>query len=105
MLGVSVVIPCYNAAKFLRETLDSVLCPRYDGPLEVLVADDGSQDGSPRIVDSYGPRYDCSRGRARAPIRLLARNRCPTATTTSGGVSGRRRSLDARASLGVGRRH
>ena len=77
MLGVSVVIPCYNAAKFIRETLDSVLAQDYDGPLEVLVGDDGSTDGSVEIVASFGP-----------PVRLLvktpheersashARNRC-----------------------------
>jgi len=80
--GVSVVIPCYNAAKYLRETLDSVLAQDYEGPLEVLVADDGSTDGSPEIVKSYGP-----------PVQLLpkppdvdraasiARNRCLRAAT------------------------
>lgn len=82
MLGVSVVIPCYNAARFIRETLDCVLAQNYDGPLEILVADDGSDDGSPEIVASYGP-----------PVRLLvkkpgeqssascARNRCLRAAT------------------------
>lgn len=51
---VSVVIPCYNAAPFLRETLDSVLkqtCPA----LEVIVVDDGSTDDSGAIACLYGP--------------------------------------------------
>lgn len=51
---ISTVIPCYNAAPFLRETLDSVLnqtCP----PIEVIVIDDGSKDGSGDIAESYGP--------------------------------------------------
>ena len=82
MLGVSVVIPCYNAARFIRETLDSILTQNYGGPLEVLVADDGSTDGSADVVASYGP-----------PVRLLmrgpheersashSRNRCLQAAT------------------------
>jgi glycosyltransferase involved in cell wall biosynthesis len=80
--GVSVVIPCYNAAKYLRETLDSVLAQDYQGLLEILVADDDSTDGSREIIESYGP-----------PVQLLpkpsdsarsasaARNRCLRAAT------------------------
>ena len=82
MLGVSVVIPCYNAAKFIRETLDSVLSQDYDGPLEVLVADDGSSDGSAEIVASCGPPVHLLRkspGEDRSASH--ARNRCLRAAT------------------------
>jgi len=51
---VSVVIPCYNAAPFLRETLDSVLSQTQPA-LEVIVVDDGSTDDSAAIAESYGP--------------------------------------------------
>jgi len=51
---VSVVIPCYNAAPFLRETLESVLAQTHP-PLEVVVVDDGSTDDSSRIAESFGP--------------------------------------------------
>ncbi len=51
---VSVVIPCYNASPFLRETLDSVLNQTHP-PLEVIVVDDGSTDDSAAIAESYGP--------------------------------------------------
>jgi len=51
---VSVVIPCYNAATFLRETIDSVLSQTRPA-LEVIVVDDGSTDDSAAIAESYGP--------------------------------------------------
>jgi glycosyltransferase involved in cell wall biosynthesis len=50
---ISVVIPCYNGATFLRATLDSVLAQTLL-PVEVIVVDDGSTDESAAIADSYG---------------------------------------------------
>jgi glycosyltransferase involved in cell wall biosynthesis len=46
---VSVIIPVFNAERFLTEALDSVWAQQY-GPLEVLVIDDGSTDGSADLV-------------------------------------------------------
>ena len=47
---VSVVIPCYNASRFLPETLGSVLHQTY--PVhEVIVIDDGSTDDSAAIAN------------------------------------------------------
>ncbi|MGH9463241.1 MAG: glycosyltransferase family 2 protein [Vicinamibacteria bacterium] len=51
---VSVVIPCYNGAAFLRETLASVLAQTHP-VLEVIVVDDGSTDDSAEIAASFGP--------------------------------------------------
>lgn len=56
---VSVVIPCYNAVLFLRETLESVFCQTYPVQ-EIIVVDDGSTDDSAAIAESFGP-----------PVRLI----------------------------------
>jgi glycosyltransferase involved in cell wall biosynthesis len=51
---VTVVIPCFNAASFLRAALESALNQTL-APFEVLVIDDGSTDQSAAIAESYGP--------------------------------------------------
>ena len=51
---VSTVIPCFNAAPFLRQTINSVRSQSHI-PCEVLVIDDGSTDESAAIARSYGP--------------------------------------------------
>lgn len=50
---VSIVIPCYNAERYLRESVDSALRQTYE-PVEIIVIDDGSTDSSPEILRSYG---------------------------------------------------
>lgn len=49
---VSVLITCYNAGRFLKETLDSVLAQTY-ADYEIIVADDGSDDNTGEIVAGY----------------------------------------------------
>ena len=52
---VSIVVPSYQQAVFLREAIDSILFQDYQ-PIEVLVLDGGSTDGSREILESYGDR-------------------------------------------------
>jgi glycosyltransferase involved in cell wall biosynthesis len=50
---VSIVVPVYNGAAHLRESLDSILAQSYR-PIEVIVVDDASTDETAAIVASYG---------------------------------------------------
>lgn len=52
MPKISVVMPVYNAEKYLREAIDSILNQTY-GDFEFIIIDDGSTDSSPEIVRSY----------------------------------------------------
>lgn len=49
---VSVVIPAYNAEKYLVECLESV-CSQTERSLEIIVVDDGSTDGTAAIVAGF----------------------------------------------------
>ena len=49
---ISVIIPVYNAEKYLRSCIDSVLAQTYKD-FELLLIDDGSKDSSGTICDEY----------------------------------------------------
>jgi glycosyltransferase involved in cell wall biosynthesis len=53
---VSVMMATYNAAAFVAESIESVLDQTYE-PIELLVVDDASDDGTPAIVEDYARRY------------------------------------------------
>lgn len=52
---VSVIIPAYNAERFIAQTLDSVFAQTYQN-YEVVVVDDGSHDRTAAIVRQYSQR-------------------------------------------------
>jgi GT2 family glycosyltransferase len=62
-LPVSVVIACFNGAETLDRQLGALLGQRASVPFEVIVADNGSTDGSREVVERYRWRS--------APIRLV----------------------------------
>ncbi|WP_231158445.1 polysaccharide deacetylase family protein [Streptomyces sp. CNZ748] len=49
---VTVLVPAYNEAKCIENTVNSLMAS--DHPIEVLVIDDGSTDGTARIVEAMG---------------------------------------------------
>ena len=64
---VSVIVPIYNAAPYLRETLDSILASTYR-PIEVVMVDDGSKDESLSIARSYCTQH--------TECRVIAQENC-----------------------------
>lgn len=49
---VSVIMPVYNAEKYIAQALESILNQTYTN-IEILIADDASTDNSKHIIDSY----------------------------------------------------
>ena len=54
---LSVVIPVYNAEKYIRQCLDSILTKQKIA-LEVICVDDCSTDGTPAILKEYQDKYE-----------------------------------------------
>jgi glycosyltransferase involved in cell wall biosynthesis len=69
---VSVVIPTYNCSAFIKDALDSVFGQNYS-PMEVIVIDDGSTDGTPEAIGAYANTVKLVRQSNRGPA--AARNR------------------------------
>ena len=73
--SVSVVIPCYNSAHFLPDTLQSVFAQTVENP-EIIVVDDGSVDHTRAYIEGVMARHPDRR------LRLL--------TQANGGVASAR---------------
>src|SRR5262245_20494116 len=54
-MRVSILIPCYNARKWIGAAIDSALAQTWPDK-EVIVFDDGSTDGSCEVIRSFGDR-------------------------------------------------
>ena len=52
---VSIVIPAYNTAAFIRETLGSILAQTYSD-FDIIVINDGSTDGTEGVVKSFSDK-------------------------------------------------
>jgi len=73
-MSISVVIPAYNAAGFIAQTLESVLA-QTPPPDEVLVIDDGSTDATAEVAEGFG-----------AQVRVIRRPRARQAAARNFGV-------------------
>jgi glycosyltransferase involved in cell wall biosynthesis len=70
---VSVVIPAFNAEAFVAEAIESVLAQDYD-PIEVIVVDDGSADGTAAVASGY-------------PVRVITQENGGQAAARNAGVA------------------
>jgi len=52
---ISCIVPVYNGAAFLAEAIDSILGQTHR-PLEIIIVDDGSTDGTAGVIAGYGDR-------------------------------------------------
>ncbi|OGG62130.1 hypothetical protein A3C19_00185 [Candidatus Kaiserbacteria bacterium RIFCSPHIGHO2_02_FULL_54_22] len=52
MIKASIIIPAYNAARYVRAAVDSALAQTHPD-IEIIVVDDGSTDDTRRILDPY----------------------------------------------------
>ena len=57
---ISCIIPVFNGERYLGEALDSILAQTYR-PVEIIVVDDGSTDGTGELAARYGDRIRYSR--------------------------------------------
>lgn len=52
---ISVIVPVYNAERYLPECIESILSQSFTD-FELILVDDGSTDSSPSICDEYSSK-------------------------------------------------
>lgn len=74
---VSIITPMYNGAKYIGQTIESVLSQTYK-ELELIVIDDGSKDDGSQIVEGYMKQDD--------RIYLLSQKNAGSAAARNNGI-------------------
>jgi glycosyltransferase involved in cell wall biosynthesis len=72
---VGVVIPAYNAERYVGEAIESVLAQTY-GSVDCVVVDDGSTDGTAEVARTYAPE-----------VRLVAQKNAGVAAARNRGAA------------------
>lgn len=67
-MKLSIVIPLYNAEKYISEAIESLLIQK-SVDIEIVVIDDGSNDNSPIIAQSYPVKYIRTENRGASAAR------------------------------------
>jgi len=55
MPKISVIVPVYKVENYLKRCVDSILCQSFKN-FELILVDDGSPDGCPKICDDYAKK-------------------------------------------------
>src|SRR3989454_6016449 len=82
-MDLSVVVPTYNQAELLRESVQSLVDQTLSpGQYEIVVVDDGSTDGTPTVLAEFGHsvqvvRLPANRGRSAARNAGIREARAP----------------------------
>ena len=53
---VSIIVPVYNTAKYLKKCVNSLIAQTYQN-VEILLVDDGSTDDSGALCDCFANKY------------------------------------------------
>ena len=81
--AISVIIPMYNAEKYIGQLLDSILAQTFTD-YEVIVVDDCSKDNSAKIVESYVPKFTMDGSEKLRLIRLKVNSGAPGIPNNTG---------------------
>jgi glycosyltransferase involved in cell wall biosynthesis len=73
---ISVVIPTYNYAQYLPDSLESAISQTY-APYEIIVIDDGSTDETPEVIEPY---------LSNAKVRYLRTENCGVSAARNKGI-------------------
>lgn len=52
---ISIIVPVYNVKDYVSKCIESLLCQTHSN-IEIIIVDDGSNDGSGEVVDNYASR-------------------------------------------------
>ncbi|MFC0776726.1 glycosyltransferase family 2 protein [Flavobacterium sp. HJSW_4] len=72
---ISIIIPTYNRAHLINETLDSILTQTY-GDWECIIVDDGSTDNTAEVVSKYIEKDNRFQYHSRPSERMKGPNSC-----------------------------
>ena len=78
MATVSIIMPAYNAERYLAEAIDSVIAQTY-ADFELVIVNDGSTDGTPAIAERYRSKHP-------ERIRIVSQNNEGLAAARNAGM-------------------
>jgi glycosyltransferase involved in cell wall biosynthesis len=75
---VSVIVTCYNLARYIEQAIQSVLRQTYAGEIQLIVVDDASTDGSRALLDGFAviERIDLTRNGGVMKAMIAGLRRC-----------------------------